>query len=88
MDRLEEELKETSARLGKAEEARKTREKLETTCRAREELLPQVEAVQKTLEQQQKNIPRQEELSRKLSVLEAELLGTRSCRRRRMPALP
>ncbi len=73
LDRLEEELKETSARLGKAEEARKTREKLETTCRAREELLPQVETAQKALEEQQQTVPRQEELSRKLSVLEAEL---------------
>lgn len=73
LDQLEEELKETSALLGKAEEARKTREKLEATCRAREDLLPQVEAAQIALEEQQQNVPRQEELGRKLSVLEAEL---------------
>ena len=73
LDQLEEELKEISALLGKAEEARKTREKLATACRAREELLPQVEAAQKALEKQQQNVPRQEELSRKLSVLKAEL---------------
>ena len=73
LDQLEEELKETSALLGKAEEARKTREKLEATYRAREELLPQVETAQMALEEQQQKVPRQEELGRKLSVLEAEL---------------
>ena len=73
LDRLEEELKETSALLGKAEEARKTREKLAAACQAREELRPQAETAQKALEEQQQTVPRQEELSRKLSVLEAEL---------------
>lgn len=73
LDRLEEELKETSALLGKVEEARKTREKLAAACQAREELRPQAETAQKALEEQQQTVPRQEELSRKLSVLEAEL---------------
>lgn len=44
LDRLEEELKEISVLLGKAEEAQKTQKKLEAACKAREELLPQVEA--------------------------------------------
>ena len=65
----------------------KTREKLEATCRPGKSCSPDGGSP-KTLEKQQQNVPRQEELSRKLSVLKAELLGIRNWRRRRMPALP
>ena len=73
LDRLEEELKETSALLGKAEEAQKTQKKLEAACKAREELLPQVEAARKALEEEVQKAPRQEELSKELAAQEAEL---------------
>ena len=73
LDRLEEELKETSALLGKAEEAQKTQKKLEEACKAREELLPQVEAARKALEEEVQKAPRQEELSKELAAQEAEL---------------
>lgn len=73
LDRLEEELKEISALLGKAEEAQKTQKKLEAACKAREELLPQVEAARKALEEEVQKAPRQEELSKELAAQEAEL---------------
>lgn len=73
MDGLDEELKETAALLGKAEEAQKTREKLAAVCKAREELLPQVERAQRALEAERQKAPQQEALSRELSALEAEL---------------
>ena len=73
LDRLEEELKEISVLLGKAEEAQKTQKKLEAACKAREELLPQVEAARKALEEEVQKAPRQEELSKELAAQEAEL---------------
>lgn len=73
LDRLEEELKEISVLLGKAEEAQKTQKKLEAACKAREELLPQVEAARKALEEKVQKAPRQEELSKELAAQEAEL---------------
>ena len=73
LDRLTEELKETAALLGKAEEAQKTREKLALAGKEREELLPQVEAARRALEAEQEKAPRQEQLNRELGALEAEL---------------
>ena len=59
--------------MGKAEEAQKTQKKLEAACKAREELLPQVEAARKALEEEVQKAPRQEELSKELAAQEAEL---------------
>lgn len=73
LDRLTEELKETAALLGKAEEAQKTREKLALAGEEREELLPRVEAARRALEAEQEKAPRQEQLNRELGALEAEL---------------
>ena len=59
LDGLDEELKETAALLGKAEEAQKTHEKLAAVCKAREELLPQVERAQRALEAERQKAPQQ-----------------------------
>ena len=71
--RLDTELNETSALLGKAEEAQKARKKLELACKEREELLPRAEAARKALEAEQEKAPRQEQLNQELGALEAEL---------------
>lgn len=71
--RLDTELNETSALLGKAEETQKAREKLEFACKEREELLPRAEAARKALEAEQEKAPRQEQLNQELGALEAEL---------------
>ena len=73
LDGLDEELGENAALLGKAEELRKTREKLDAACRQRETLLPQASAAQAALEAEQKKAPRQEALAGAQAALEAEL---------------
>lgn len=73
LDRLDGELQENSALLGKAEEAKKTREKLELAGREREALLPRVKAARESLEEEQKKTTRQEALSVELAALQAEL---------------
>nr|WP_325185636.1 SMC family ATPase [uncultured Oscillibacter sp.] len=73
LDRLDEELGENAALLGKAEELHKTREKLDEACRQREALLPQAAASQTALEEEQKKAPRQEALAKAQAALEAEL---------------
>lgn len=73
LDRLDGELQENSALLGKAEEAKKTREKLELAGKEREMLLPKVKAAGELLEAEQQKAPRQEAMSRELAALEAEL---------------
>lgn len=73
LDRLDGELRENAALLGKAEETQKTRDKLALACREREELLPQVEAARNALLEEQANAPRQETLNQELGALEAQL---------------
>ena len=73
LDRLDGALKETSALLGRAEEAQKTREKLALARSAREALLPRVEEARSALEAERENLPRQEAVGRALAALEAEL---------------
>lgn len=73
LDRLDGALKEASALLGKAQEARKVGEKLEQAQREREELLPQVELARNALEAEQEKTPRQEAIGKELAALEAEL---------------
>ena len=73
LDRLDGALKETSALLGKAQEAQKVREKLEQARGEREALLARVEAARRALEAEQENLPRQELAGKELAALEAEL---------------
>lgn len=73
LDRLDGRIQETSALLGKAEEAQKTRKKLEQACQEREALLPKAASAQALLEAELEKAPRQEALGRELAALEAEL---------------
>ena len=73
LDRLDGALKETSALLGKAQEAQKVREKLEQARGERETLLSRAETARKALEAEQENLPRQERAGKELAALEAEL---------------
>lgn len=73
LDRLDQQRKEMAALLGKAEERQKTQEKLEQARQSRAALLPRVELAQQALKVAEETIPRQEELSRELAALEAEM---------------
>lgn len=73
LDQLDQQRKETAALLGKAEERQKTQEKLEQARQSRAALLPRVELAQQALKAAEETIPHQEELSRELAALEAEM---------------
>lgn len=73
LDQLDQQRKDTAALLGKAEERQKTQEKLEQACQSRAALLPRVEQAQQALKAAEETIPHQEELSRELAALEAEM---------------
>ena len=72
LDELDKKLNVVSALLGKAEEAEKTRFKLEEKHSERAQLLPQAEEAQTALEAERTKNPRREELTRELAALEAE----------------
>lgn len=72
-NRLDQQRKETAALLGKAEERQKTQEKLGQARQSRAALLPRVELAQQSLKAAEETISRQEELSRELAALEAEM---------------
>lgn len=74
LNRLEAELSAVAALLGKAEEAEKTRKRLEDTQRQREEQLAKAESSRAALEAAKaETAPRRELLSKEAAVLEAEL---------------
>ena len=73
LEALDGAIREVNARLGKAEEAQKTRKKLEDTQREREERLPRVERAKKALEEQEALEPTQAALEAERAALEAEL---------------
>ena len=73
LTQLDEAIRAVSQRLGKAEEAQKTRDKLAKARKDREAQAPQVELAQKKLAEQQALEPREAELEGERSALEAEL---------------
>ena len=73
LNRLDQQRKDTAALLGKAEERQKTQEKLEQARQSRAALQPRVELAQQALKAAEETIPHQEELSRELAALEAEM---------------
>ena len=73
LDQLDEEIRETAARLGRAEELKKTRQKLLESQTQREEQQKQVRQARELLEAEQEKMPRREALAGELAALEAEL---------------
>lgn len=73
LDKLDGEIRETAAKLGRAAELEKTRKKLADTQIQREEQQKQVQQTKVLLELEQEKIHQREELARELADLEAEL---------------
>lgn len=73
LDQLDEEIRETAARLGRAEELKKTRQKLSESQTQQEEQKKQVRQTRELLEAEQEKAPRRESLAGELAALEAEL---------------
>ena len=73
LEALDGSIREVNTRLGKAEEAQKTRQQLEIARRQREAQAPKVEAAQKALEEQEALVPRQTALEEERAALEGEL---------------
>lgn len=73
LDELDGQIQETAAKLGRAAELEKTRQKLAQAKIQREEQQRQTQQAQARLEAERAQIPRREELARELAALEAEL---------------
>jgi len=83
VDRLDRELKEANTRLGQAEEAEKTRRKLELMGKQREEQAAKVASAASNLEAEQKRLPRREALTKEIAGLEAKLPQYRELAKKR-----
>ena len=73
LDRLDQDLRQTAALLGKAEAARETRDKLNQAIQNQQQLQPRLDQAQKALEAQQAQAPRREEARQALSALQGVL---------------
>ncbi len=81
-NRVEAQLHEADALLGKAVQAQKTREQLTLACASRAALLPQAEQAEKNLAEQAQKAPALEAAAKTLDLLEAEMPGYRELARR------
>ncbi len=73
LNELDGQIQETAAKLGRAAELEKTRQKLSQAMEQREEQQKQTRQAQALLEAEQEKIPQREGLAQKLAALEAEL---------------
>ena len=73
LDELDGQIQETAAKLGRAVELEKTRQKLSQTMEQREEQQKQTQQAQALLEAEQEKLPQREKLAQELATLEAEL---------------